>query len=198
MACSCNKTKLVKPTETCIFCAHKHLATAKELFLKGYVSMSVGQLNCASKHYNVNFPEMRERTDGLILKIYEKSPECSETLSSLVSDAWKMVLENQTGKTVFPEIVEKLPPPASADLRMAHLAVSTARALYELELGYKSANKSEAMGELILAAWHLQKDHLDLAWKCKQLWGRIEKLQDCSDSLENLEKKLWNLLNPQS
>lgn len=194
MACSCNKQRLVKPTETCIFCAHKHIVTAKELFLSGSVSMAIGQLNCASKHYNSNFPEMRDRTDDLILKLYDKSSDSSGIFSSLAYDAWQMVLENQTGNKVYPEFSRKIQKPATADLKMAHLAVSTARALYDLELGYRSVNKSEAMGELILAAWHLQKDHIGLAWKCKHLWGRIEKLQDCSVLLENLENELWDLL----
>ena len=119
MACSCNKQRLVKPTETCIFCAHKHIVTAKELFLSGSVSMAIGQLNCASKHYNSNFPEMRDRTDDLILKLYDKSSDSSGIFSSLAYDAWQMVLENQTGNKVYPEFSRKIQKPTTADLKMA-------------------------------------------------------------------------------
>ncbi len=193
MACSCNKKHATRPTETCIFCAHKHLVTAKELYGSGALSMALGQLNCASKHYNTDFQTMRDRADSLIADLYG-GKEIGAPLLLLCSDAWQMVLDNQESKTVYPLARGMLPKPAIPDLRMAHLSVATARALYDLEIGYKDINKSEAMGELILAAWHLQRDHIGLTWKCKYLWGRIEKLQDCSAALESLEQELWQMV----
>lgn len=193
MACSCNKKHATRPTETCIFCAHKHLVSAGELYRRGEFSMTAGQLNCASKHYNSDFRDMRDRADSLIMDLY-KGGEIGEALELLRTDAWQMVLDNQENKTVYPLSRAILPKPAAPDLCMAHLSVATARALYDLEIGYKDINKSEAMGELILAAWHLQRDHIGLAWKCKYLWGRIEKLQDCSTALEALEQELWQMV----
>lgn len=75
----------------------------------------------------------------------------------------------------------------------AHKHVAAAKALYELELGYRSINKSDAIGQLILAAWHLQKDHKDLAWQCRDIWLRIEKLLDCTGELHKLQQVLWSM-----
>lgn len=55
MSCSCSRTHRVKPYETCIFCAHKHIAAALALRDE---SCLVGQLILASWHYRDDFPEM--------------------------------------------------------------------------------------------------------------------------------------------
>lgn len=76
----------------------------------------------------------------------------------------------------------------------AHKHISTARALYDLEIGYRSLNKSDAIGQLILAAWHYDKEHHDLALKCRDCWLKIERLQDCRDQLAALQKTAWKLV----
>ena len=48
MSCSCSRAHRVKPYETCIFCAHKHIAAA--LALRDEPSL-VGQLILASWNY---------------------------------------------------------------------------------------------------------------------------------------------------
>lgn len=76
----------------------------------------------------------------------------------------------------------------------AHKHISTARALYDLEIGYRSLNKSDAIGQLILAAWHYDKEHHDLALKCRDCWLKIERLQDCRDQLAALQETAWKLV----
>lgn len=76
----------------------------------------------------------------------------------------------------------------------AHKHIATAKQLYDLELGYKDINKSHAMGQLILAAWHYDKEHHNLALRCRDIWLQMEKLEDVSCLLDELQKAAWNLV----
>ena len=79
----------------------------------------------------------------------------------------------------------------------AHKHIAAARALYDLEIGYRSLNKSDAIGQLILAAWHYDKEHHDLALKCRECWLKIEKLENCRDRLAELQATAWRLITDQ-
>lgn len=73
----------------------------------------------------------------------------------------------------------------------AHKHIATARQLYDLELGYKDINKSHAIGQLILAAWHYDKEQHNLALRCREIWLKMEKLEDVSNILDELQNKAW-------
>ena len=60
----------------------------------------------------------------------------------------------------------------------AHKHIAAAKQLYDLELGYKDINKSHAIGQLILAAWHYDKEHHNLALRCRDVWLKMEKMED--------------------
>lgn len=194
MACSCTKNKTVRPVETCIFCGHKHIAAAVAVRPSDPANVAnsyvIGQLACAAKHYNTNFPEMNSKCLNLIDRIYCRS-DYSEELEELRVAAWQMVLDNQESKTeyLYRAVVDPLPD--SADYRSACTRLATAKALYELEIGYQSTNKSYAMGELIAAAWHLQRLDRMLAFRCRSIWLKVEKLQDCGDELNSLITTVW-------
>lgn len=85
--------------------------------------------------------------------------------------------------------------PDTPCLFCAHKHAAAARALYDLEPGYRSINRSDAIGQLILAAWHLQAEHYTLAMKARDCWLRIERLEDTADMLRELQSELWNLIN---
>lgn len=76
----------------------------------------------------------------------------------------------------------------------AHKHIAAARLLYDLELGYKDINKSHAIGQLILAAWHYEKEHLNLALRCREIWLRMERLEDVSSLLDELQHKAWEMV----
>ena len=88
--------------------------------------------------------------------------------------------------------VEKTPD--SPCIFCAHKHIATAKQLYDLEIGYKDINKSHAIGQLILAAWHYDKEYHNLALRCREIWVRMENLEDVSASLEELQQGAWQLV----
>ena len=76
----------------------------------------------------------------------------------------------------------------------AHKHVAAASQLYNKEVGYKDINKSHAEGQLILASWHLQAEHFDLAMKCRDGWLAIERLKPSGDIIDELQNTLWALV----
>jgi len=88
--------------------------------------------------------------------------------------------------------VEKTPD--SPCIFCAHKHIATAKQLYDLEIGYKDINKSHAIGQLILAAWHYDKEYHNLALRCREIWLRMENLEDVSASLEELQQGAWQLV----
>jgi len=196
MACSCNKFKLVKPIETCLFCAHKHIASAMSLYNEDASSIDnsyiIGQLNLASWHYNSDFAIERDMCLNIINKI-NNGVDYKVDLSKLVEVAWNLVLENQDSKVVYDIHNLEEEKPEKSDIFKANIAISTANALYNYELNYKSINSSFAIGQLITAAWHLQTDYMGLAMACRDCWLKIEKLQDCKSMLDDLQKRMWLL-----
>lgn len=84
--------------------------------------------------------------------------------------------------------------PNSPCVFCAHKHISCAMALYNLEIGYKDINKSFAIGQLILAAWHYDKNNHELALRCRNIWLKMEKLLDCNEELNELQKLSWDLV----
>ncbi len=76
----------------------------------------------------------------------------------------------------------------------AHKHISAARQLYDLEPGYRDINKSNAIGQLILAAWHYDKEHHNLALRCRDLWLRIERQEEVGDALAALQETAWDMV----
>ena len=85
--------------------------------------------------------------------------------------------------------------PDAPCLYCAHKHVAAARALHELEPGYRSINRSDAIGQLILAAWHLQKEHMELAMRCRDCWLAIERREEAGDKIRDLQETLWNMIS---
>lgn len=88
--------------------------------------------------------------------------------------------------------VEKMPD--TPCIFCAHKHIAAAKQLYDLELGYKDINKSHAIGQLILAAWHYEKEHHNLALRCREIWLKIEKLENVSKELDELQSAAWHLV----
>ena len=76
----------------------------------------------------------------------------------------------------------------------AHKHIAAAKQLYDLELGYKDINKSHAIGQLILAAWHYDKEHHNLALRCRDIWLKMEKMEDVSAMLDELQEAAWKMV----
>jgi len=84
--------------------------------------------------------------------------------------------------------------PDTPCLYCAHKHVAAAAQLYRREVGYRDINKSDAIGQLILAAWHLEEEHLNLAMKCRDGWLAIERLKPAGDIIDELQNTLWNMV----
>ena len=75
----------------------------------------------------------------------------------------------------------------------AHKHVAAARVLCELEPGYESINRSDAIAQLIPAAWHLQKEHFAQAMQSRDIWKRIEARQEGGPMLAELQAQRWKM-----
>lgn len=186
MSCSCSRTHRVKPYETCIFCAHKHIAAA--LALRDESSL-VGQLILASWHYRDDFPEMEAACIECAERI-ERAEPYRDSLAALCIRAWQMVLDNQESKAVYAAKSADDPIPFAPDAVAAHRAVAAANALHH-ELNYRDINASVTIGQLIIAAWHFDEGHHELAVKCRECWQKIERLKSCREELEALQRAAW-------
>lgn len=80
----------------------------------------------------------------------------------------------------------------------AHKHIAAAKQLYDLELNYRNINKSYAIGQLILAAWHYEKEHHNLALRCRDIWLKMERLDNVSSMLSELQNSAWNLVLAES
>lgn len=199
MSCSCNNNRAVKPFETCIFCGHKHVVAALVLRGRDFSGMSrsyaIGQLMLASWHYNDNFQEMRDRCLETT-EAYESSASGDELLNSLCIDAWNLVINHQNSRQKYHSVEKEQAIPFAPDMVQAHRAVAAANALSH-ELNYKSINSSVTIGQLILAAWHYDRECHDLALKCRTCWLKAERLQDCQKELASLQESAWKLVSPE-
>ena len=119
MSCSCSRTHRVKPYETCIFCAHKHIAAG--LALRDESNL-VGQLILASWHYRDDFPEMEAACIECAERI-ERAEPYRDSLAALCIRAWQMVLDNQESKAVYAAKSADDPMPFAPDAVAAHRAV---------------------------------------------------------------------------
>lgn len=186
MSCSCSRTHKVKPYETCIFCAHKHIAAA--LALRDESSL-IGQLILASWHYRNDFPNMEADCIACVEHV-ERAESYRDALTTLCINAWQMVLDNQESKTIYAAKNADDPLPFSPSAFAAHRAIAAANALYH-ELNYRDVNASVAVGQLIIAAWHLDEKYHGLAVKCRECWQKIERLTFCRKELEALQHAIW-------
>lgn len=84
--------------------------------------------------------------------------------------------------------------PDSPCVFCAHKHIATAKQLYDLEVGYRDINKSHAIGQLILAAWHYDKEYHNLALRCRDIWLKMENLEDVSAPLAELQQGAWQLV----
>lgn len=70
-----------------------------------------------------------------------------------------------------------------------HKHIATAKQLC-CELGYTDINNDR----LILAAWHYDREHHDLALWCRDIRLALERLQDIREVLAELQGVAWNLV----
>ena len=199
MSCSCINNHAVKPYETCVFCGHKHIVTA--LVLRGRdhseqsISYAIGQLVLASWHYNAHFLEMQDKCMETIEAYESQSVVGDKLLNSLCIDAWNLVITHQNSKQKYYSVEKEQILPFAPSIIQAHRAIAAANALSH-ELNYKSINLSVTIGQLILAAWHYDKEYHNLALKCRTCWLKAERLQDCQKELASLQESAWRLVSP--
>jgi hypothetical protein len=120
----------------------------------------------------------------------ERAESYRDVLTTLCINAWQMVLDNQESKTIYAAKNADDPLPFSPSAFAAHRAIAAANALYH-ELNYRDVNASVAVGQLIIAAWHLDEKYHGLAVKCRECWQKIERLTFCRKELEALQHAVW-------
>ena len=214
MACSCNNVKVSdkKPDTPCVFCAHKHAVTAYLLYTqssdlsdKDTKPYAAGQLYMSYMHLRKLLPELGnaflaaamsvircENVEELISDLRFRCAEIADSEAEAENEKKITDLSIQQSK-IMKELANpvKMPIPDAQSLEDAMLHVCAAYGMYTLEYGYTLNNKSYAIGELILAAWHLQHSTLSYAQKCRDCWLKMDALLPCHNELHALQSGLW-------
>lgn len=198
MACSCKKKQqvqtikatveestyqfdtTVKPLESCYVCASKHISLALTLIKKQTVQdmlVAIGQLQAATYHYNLNKTKIADRLKNIIQKIISSK--------LLIDDATLQQLQQCTIQSMqyqLPaETTQAIPSTAEYNPKEALKHACLAYSLLFTQLFYQQINKPYAIGQLILAALHLQAQDRDRAKKLRQIWKVVQQIKQPND-----------------
>lgn len=198
MACSCKKKQqatqttenvqkvtyefdtTVKPLQSCYVCASKHISLALVLIKKQTVQdmlVAIGQLQAATYHYNLNKTKIADRLKSIIQKIISSKllldDATLEQLQQCAIQSMQYQLPAQTTQPI-PSTVQYNPKEA---LKHACLAYS----LLFTQLFYQQINKPYAIGQLVLAALHLQAQDRDRAKRLRQIWKVVQEIKQPND-----------------
>lgn len=169
-----------KPLQTCPYCASKHLALALALLNKKNIKESLialGQLMAALYHYNIQQTAQVHRIQDIIQDLFQSKFEVTKQLLdnlSLIASQAMYIKILQSSKQQITSATQYSPKEA---LKHAALAYS----LLFTQLFYQQINKPYAIGQLVLAALHLQQKDRDRARKLRQIWKIVQQIQQPND-----------------
>lgn len=193
--CNCNSKK-VRPNETCLFCCHKHLASALALindYLKDDLNLlrAASQIKLAAWHFDKNFEDFVKRCNIIIDKIFAFQSFKTD-LISLTEDTWELVKDPNLNKS-FPYFNTNITALTSLKPSFTEgmLNVANAVELYYYEDQYQEINESYVIGQLNLATWNFQKDYQNYSMKCRLMYNKFNTASFKIDELIEFSKFLW-------
>lgn len=196
MACSCQKhTKsdlevgnrsvniphAVRPGESCIFCAEKHVSVAYSIQLAERVrpvtrQIIIGELECARRHtyaeYSSECATITAALRAFVLRDQEATDILAEAQKSVTQTAARLKQgEDSSGNTEF-EPVDGMD--IEAHPLIGELYFCSAFRL-AFECGYTVVNRPMLIGDLSLAQVHLHKFNYGLAERIRDIRHRLQR-----------------------
>lgn len=198
MACSCQKhTKSdlnidnravkiphsVRPGESCIFCAEKHVAVAYSTCIAERVrpvtrQVIIGELECARRHTFLEYGSECATITSALRAFVFRSPEAPDILgeaSNVVTrTAMQMEKGEDTSKAVLFEPKDGIN--MEAHPLIGELYFCSAFRL-AFECGYTAVNRAMLIGDLSLAQVHLYRFNYGLAERIRDIRHRIQRTE---------------------
>lgn len=194
--CECNKTKKLRPFDSCIFCAHKHAASA--LALSNFLNESnillkfrlISQLNLSKWHLNKDLNTIINLYNQIILNIFNDG-EFKNGLTSLVEILWDLRNDKKMNISFnnYNIIVNE-----DKCLLNGLIHISNALELIKYEYSYEDINLSYAIGQLNLAVWCFQDINNEFAEDSRRLYKDIEANKINTDKFEYLIIKIFKFI----
>ena len=173
-------TATTKPLDSCAFCAAKHIALALVLLNKNTqmdTLIALGQLMAAKYHYNTQEQVQTKLLDYTIdLLFNNKFQVTTQIVQSLRSLAQQAQYIRQ-----IPQSIQEVPSSVQYSPKEALKHACLAYSLLFTQLFYQTINKPYAIGELVLAALHLQEQDRQRAKHLRQIWKVVQQIKKPND-----------------
>jgi hypothetical protein len=173
--CDCTKNKKIRPFDTCIYCAHKHAASA--LALSNFKNKKVlfkfriiSQLVLSRWHLNDSFGNLHSIYENLINSIIN-DVDYKHDLTNLVEFLWQSKNDeiNDSYLNNISNINFKFDPIINGLINLSNTIE-----LLKYENTYLNINYSYAIGQLNLAMWTFQDINQKYANECREIYKNIE------------------------
>ena len=187
MKCTCSSNIKVKPFDSCIFCAHKHAASALALtkFLINKESI------ISSKNYKSLIDENNDIVN-LILNL----KDFQNKLTNYVENLWELINDNKYDSLLVNN--EDFFSNNESSYKNGMLALSNSIELLKFENTYKNINISYAIGQLVISTWIFDNIDTNIAKTIRSFYKEIEQSNEDFKKIElviidmnNLLSKLW-------
>ena len=183
-------THTILPSQSCIYCAEKHVANALALLSRygtraGYRLAALGELDAARRHAQLEFTDVASAIKGVeqpLLESYAYDPESLKTLAETVQ------LELSKHDDGMDTVGTSRPPTPAEELMvlsrpsrhpLAGLLLVACAWRLALEVGYEDANRMYVLGDLSEAQTQLLS--------CDQTL--TEEVRDLRHSIQNHDKE---------
>jgi hypothetical protein len=201
MKCTCSSNIKVKPFDSCIFCAHKHAASALALtkFLinkESIISLKIcSQLILSKWHLSKNYKSLIDENDDIVNLILNLK-DFQNKLTNYVENLWELINDNRYDSLLVNN--EDFFSNNESSYKNGMLALSNSIELLKFENAYKNINISYAIGQLVISTWIFDNIDTNIAKTIRSFYKEIEQFNEDFKKIElviidmnNLLSKLW-------
>lgn len=193
--CNCSSNNKIRPNETCLFCCHKHLASALALTNESLLDDSIllriaSQIQLAAWHFDKNYLEYVNECKRIIINVLTFK-EFKKDLIALTESSWDLYLKNKNIKHQYFNTDISSLENIDQNFLEGLLSISNAIELFSYENTYESINFSYVIGQLTLASWHFQKDYKNYSLKLRILYNKIDLTSFKINELIEFKEFLW-------
>lgn len=201
MKCTCSSNIKIKPFDSCIFCAHKHAASALALtnFLiddKSIILLKIcSQIILSKWHLSKKYKKLISNSNEIVNKIINFK-DFKNDLITYVEDLWTLINDNTYDDLIInnEDFFSKFEPSYINGI----ITLSNSIELLKSEINYKNINLSYAIGQLVISSWMFQDLDVETSLIIRNIYKKIEisyentsKINDNIIEMNKLLSKLW-------
>lgn len=178
-----------KPLQTCPYCASKHIDLALVLLQKNTIEdklIAIGQLMAATYHYNTTHIFLTKQINQVLSLFIDNKFQYTQQIRNKVVS----IADQAMQVTNLPDNTQKIPSTCQYSPKEALKHACLAFSLLFTQLFYQRINKAYAVGELILAALHLQQKDRARAKKLRQIWKVVQQIKEPNDQDYNKSRTM--------